>query len=191
MFIRPSKVHMISGMTLLELIIAMSLSVMLLGFSTFLYVFENKLVYRWQNKAYLNDQALFLINSLSSPLSRLDEISNASFDRFIFSTFDGKVVEIKFGQTGNLNISGKNILPSGYHLTSFSMNYLSYRSEEGQLVTRKNFELDDNLNYLLEGDELSQIDAIEFNFEIGYKTYSESFSQIIALRNKPISREAQ
>ena len=167
----------------MELLIAMGLSTMVIVFAFGLYLFVNKHIIDWQEKAFLNDQTLLVAKSLSASLEDIETLEDARPNRLAFTKRDGNTVAFALTSKGEIQRNNIDLIPASCEMSHLGFSYLSFRERDEETEITRDDELDDNLNFELDGEELNNINAIEYSFEISYRTHKSRYKQILALRN--------
>jgi len=155
-----------SGVTLVELLVAIALSSLALTLIGGLYLFSNKLVIGFQEKSLVNDQRILLESEIRGALRDLERIISAGDDGIVFRTFRGKTMQIEGVVGGAVSVGGRALLPVGMELGGWKIEYFGGRGDIDGALSKLP---DQNENFVIDGGELSLIAAIKISYSLVYR----------------------
>ena len=168
-FLRPEN-----GFTTVELIIAIQLSLIVIGLVYVSYLLSVKLVDKWQTKVQVENQLASISKSITVNLTGISEIISAREDDIMAIKDDGDTINYRLRETFSFN---KHILQDSN--LKFGHGEILYYVRPVQVTS--------NITVLknVESGNLTRIVAVEFNMEFkgGKKSYPLSvYSRLLKLK---------
>jgi prepilin-type N-terminal cleavage/methylation domain-containing protein len=172
------------GVTLVELLVALGLSSLLVIFVFSLHLFSNKLVTEWTKKAELEDIALLSIETLKRDISKTKTLLAAEKEKIELINQNDKKITYEIRDQG-LSRNGESLTKNKISVENLSFNYYhkSELSQTGYLLAKDEKELDKNMNFRLDGEELEQISGVKISLSLSGYNKKIDIESFVRLRN--------
>jgi hypothetical protein len=172
--VHKNLLHPESGFTTVELIIAIQLSLIVIGLVYVSYLLSVKLVDKWQTKVQVENQLASISKSITVNLTEISEIIYARENEFMAIKDDGDTINYRLRDTFSLN---KNILQDSN--LKFGHGEILYYVRPVQAAS--------NITVLknVESGNFTRIVAVEFNMEFkgGKRSYPLSvYTRLLKLK---------
>lgn len=116
----PNSIISEDGFSLVEMLVAMTITTILIGFAFGIYLFGQRLFLQWQDQLFLQNELHTLSHSISEELFRADRIINLESQKLILLK-EGKKKKYEV-QNDSLLMNGKNILNQSSMLVAFKFS---------------------------------------------------------------------
>lgn len=182
------KNHELSGITLVELLVAIALSSIILAMIAGLYLFSNKSILNFQDKSAINDQKILIESGIAKEATSIENIYSVNDNRIAYSRCSGTSGFIEFADDGEILINGTPILADGFKAEAYGIMLYSRKKITPDVETGPGFAIepleDINGNFNFDESELKSVDMIEFQFTLKFNRISETSRQLFLIRSR-------
>lgn len=170
----------IQGITLIELLVSLAISSLIILMVAGLFLFSNKSVISFQKESFFNDQRLLFESSIRQKLMFMEKIIEAGPEVMEISTRTGSLVRIEMTSGDQVLIDAEPVLPEGFSVKNLNFAYYSTGRQDN--TTFLGEVSDENENFHLDGNELTNINLVKLSYDFQHLEISRRYEMVFCFR---------